>query len=297
MAVVQPGEGGVVGPLAAERLDRADAVHGLGELHDEGRGGGGLGAVDAARAALEGADEEVERPGGDDGRGAQAHIQPEQRRGDVEGLEDDDDQFLEALVEEFAQRLDVGGGPGYQPAGGVALVEVQAQGLAVAEDPAAQIAQHVLADPGGEADEGELEAPGQGGAERGRHRHRDQWPSLARPQRRYGTVEGVRHEQRARLHGGLLDQQHRGRQPDPGPVRRQQGPQQGARGVRGSGQHIPFEGVGPVLLGALGRAGLLVVAVGRRMGRGGRHRASSLSWRPGSPDISAAYSALSRSSS
>ena len=50
-------------------------------------------------------------------------------------------------IQEFAQRLQVRGLPGDDAAGGVLLVEFQAQPLGVPEDPDAQVQQHRLAEP------------------------------------------------------------------------------------------------------------------------------------------------------
>ena len=132
-------------------------------------------------------------------------------------------------LEQLPQRLDVRGGAGDQPARGVALVEVHAQRLGVPEDPAAQVQQHVLVDPGGGPDERVLEPAGsRARTADSRRADRDQRPVVVVPERRDAAVDGVRHQQRARLHRRLLEQQQHARPPTTRPrMRREQGAQQG----------------------------------------------------------------------
>ena len=109
-------------------------------------------------------------------------------------------QLLQALVEQLAQGLDVGGRPRDQPARGVALVEVQAERLGVPEDPAAQLQQHVLVDPGGDPDERVLEHAGGQRARRYPAPTATSGPCRRARKRRDAAVDGVGHQQRARLH-------------------------------------------------------------------------------------------------
>ena len=196
-------------------------------------------------------------------------------------------------------------------------MEVDAERLRVPEDPAAQVEQHVLVDPGGGDDERRTGA--RPAARRGQDvgdRHGDQRAVVVVAEGRYGAVDGVRHEQRARLHGRLLEQQQDRGQDDAGLHRREQGPQEGGRRARGSGERVAVEGV--AVLGRGRRPGrvapVAVVAPSFR-------RSARWSWAPSSvvplgrrcfrlwfrlrsasavsvvPDISQAYSAFVRSSS
>ncbi len=241
--LVEDAEGGVVGRLAPERAHRSDAVHRLGELHDH-RGDGRRPTVeDPPGPALVEPYEPVERHQRRHGHRAEAEVQPQQQRRDVDERQDDRDQFLQSLGEQFAQRLDVRGGPRDQPAGGVALVEVDAERLRVTEDPAAQIEQYVLVHTCGDDDEQVLQpARGRCGQQIG-DRHRDQRPVVVVPQRRYRVVDRVRHQQRAHLHRGLLKQEQHTGQHDLGPERCEQRAQQQGRGARGRREGVVVEGV------------------------------------------------------
>ncbi len=302
MTPVQHGEVGVVGGLPAEGAHGADAVHRLHELDDHRRDRRGPPLVHPARPPPVQPHQRVQRHERRHRDTAEPQVQPEQQRRDVDEGQDDRDQLLQALVEQFAQRLHVRGGPGDQPARGVALVEVDAQCLGVPEDPSPEVQQHVLADAGGGRDERVLERTRPQRTDQVAGADRDQRAVVVVPERRYGVVDGVRHQQRARLHGRLLEQQQEGGEGDAGLHRRQQRTQQGTGRARRAGQDVPVEGV----VGRAGRVlghrpalGLLPV----RLGGGGRgHRSSPSPASPGSrcpssPDIRRAYSASVRSSS
>ncbi len=305
MAPVQGGEVGVVGVLPAEGAHRPDAVHRLHELHDHRRDRRGPLPVHAPRTPLVEPHQPVQRHERRHRDGAQAQVQPEQQRGDVDEGQDDRHQLLQALVEQLAQGLHVRGRTGDEAAGGVALVEVDAQRLRVPEDPPAQVEQRVLVDPGRGGDEGVLQPARGQRAQQVAGADRDQRTVVVVPQGGYGVVDGVRHQQRARLHRRLLEQQEEDGEDDAAPHRRQQGAQQGAGRTRRAGQDVLVErGVvgGGAAPGRVFGAGVLRPVLVRRGGRGRGHRPSP-SWKPSaltcpsSPDIRWAYSGLVRSSS
>jgi hypothetical protein len=257
MAAVEPTERLVVRALAPEGLHGTDAADGLGELDDDGRHRRGPAAVDALGAVLEVAYQQRQRYEARQRRRPETGVQPEQGQHDVDDGDDDGEQLLKPLVQQFAQRSDVGRGAGDETARGVAVMEVDVEGLGVTVDPPAQLQQHPLVDTGGRDDERVLEAAGGeradeiGDADGHERAVRAAGsggcllPGGARTaQRRYGVVDRVGDEQRTRLHRGLLEQQQKCRGGHTQPERAEQRGEQGARGVRGSGQDVALERVG-----------------------------------------------------
>lgn len=138
-------------------------------------------------------------------------------------------------------------------------MEVHAQRLGMAEDPAPQIEEHVLVDPGRGADVGVLEDAGPGGTEEIADGDGDQRAVVVGTERGYAPVDGVRDEQRPRLHRRLLEQQEQRGEGDPAAPGAQQRPEQRAGGSGRGGQGVLGERIvipgGGQMLGGGGRVG------------------------------------------
>ncbi len=144
------GELDLVARLLAERLDRADARHGLDEVHDELRGGrAGLAEV-VLRLHLEPAREHPERH--EETEQDEARLPVERHERDAHEAHEQHalHELVEARIEELADRVEVAGLPRDDPPGGVLLVELETQPLCVQEDPLAQVDQDGLRHPRGQ---------------------------------------------------------------------------------------------------------------------------------------------------
>ena len=143
--------------------------------------------------------------------------------GDADQRQRGGDQPVEAGVEQLVDRVHVGGQPRDHPAGGVPLVEGQAQRLEVVEHPAAQVEQDGLADPAG-PDAGTLRAtacvasatPARPTITSSGSR------SLSGEHRRDAAVDALLDQVGDRQPRGVLDQHDRDQDPDHPPVRPQQ---------------------------------------------------------------------------
>ena len=151
-------EAGGGGPLAAERLDRPDPGQRLLELHGDHAVGLPDLAVGVGRPAPPGPGGQADQGGDDQGGQGQLPVHDDQDdrhpdHGDEPGHERD-----QAVGDQVAHGVDVGGHAGDQPARPLALVVVEREGLEVAEELGPDGEQHPLADPGHRLD---LEPAGQ----------------------------------------------------------------------------------------------------------------------------------------
>ena len=137
----------LVALLLAERLDRADARHGLDELHDEARGEHPLRPEEHLRPLLEPAREQGQRDQRSREHEAAPGVDRHERHPDEPHVEHAADQAADAGVEQLTDRLEVAGLPRDDAPGGVGLVELEAEPLGVQVDAPAQVEQDRLADP------------------------------------------------------------------------------------------------------------------------------------------------------
>ena len=136
----------LVARLAAEGLHRADAAHRLHEVDDHQRDLLAGDLVGLRRSLAEPQREpEQERPAQQRDQ-AELDVEEEQQAGGADQGERRGDQPVEAGLEHLVDRVDVGGLPRDDPPGGVGVVEGRAQHLEVAEHPAPDLEEDVLAD-------------------------------------------------------------------------------------------------------------------------------------------------------
>ncbi len=129
----------LVARLAAVRLDRLDAGHGLDELHDHQRG-----ALAHLQVRLRRLSAEPPHQQHQDGEGAQAHqaqpdVEHDEQHRRATQRQDRGDETVEPGLQHVLDGLDVIGRAGDHPAGGVAVVEGDVEPLEVPKQPAAQL--------------------------------------------------------------------------------------------------------------------------------------------------------------
>ena len=137
-----------VARLAAERLDRADAAHRLDEVDDQQRDLLARDAVGLGRRLRRNhAVTQVEERPADQRDQPELDVEEHQDHGGADQGQERRDQAVEPGLEHLVDRVDVGGLARDDATRGVVVVERRAEPLEVAEDPAAQLVEEVLADP------------------------------------------------------------------------------------------------------------------------------------------------------
>ncbi len=275
----------LVAPLAAVALDGADTGHRLHEVDDDQGGALADGAVGRLRGIAEPPHEQQQGGEAHQARQAQLEVEGQQQDRRADEGERRGDQPVEAVAEQLLDRLDVVGHPADDAPGGVAVVEGDVQALEVAEQPAAQVQQDLLADAPGHLQEHHAADRLQhhGAQEHAEHPHQGVGAATGQ-QRRHARVDADLHEPGHGQPGGVLQQHHDGQQQDETPVRREQAAQQ----PPAAGLQAQADGLGDVV-GVLGgdtpprplgtsRRVELVVDRARGAGAGGRgcaHREAS----------------------
>ncbi len=137
----------LVARLATEGLDRANATHRLDEVHDDECDLLSRDPIGLRRLATEPVGQPGEERPAEQCDESQPQVERQQDHGGADQGEPGSDKSVEPGLEHLVDRVDVGGLPGDHPAGGVSVVEGDAESLEVVEDPTAQDVEDGLADP------------------------------------------------------------------------------------------------------------------------------------------------------
>jgi hypothetical protein len=159
--------------------------------------------------------------------GRERRVEHEQHDGHRDDREAGQHQVVDAPVDQLGDRVHVAGEPGDHAAGRVALVEADRQPLEVVVHPLPQLAQHRLADPGGQGEEPALAGVLDDRGRDERHADRAQHPPVAVVAQGWDAlVDRQHHEERPGHAGGALHQQEDDRDAQQALVRAQHRSQQ-----------------------------------------------------------------------
>jgi len=212
VVVVDRGEDLRVAGLPAEGLHRLDPLHGLDEVHDDGRDRlSGL-PVDPRRVLPEPDRQREQDRERDERHQAEPDVEDQQQHRCADEGQHRADEAVETVREELVDRVDVGRLPADHAAGRVLLVEGQRQLLEVLEHALTQHEQDVLPDPARHLQE---RHPGERLDDRAHRQGDDDVDHLADlvvgDQRRDTCVDADLHQVRDRQPGTVLEHARRRR--------------------------------------------------------------------------------------